>query len=212
MAKKVLLGLAAVVVLFAIVVATRPATYHIERTANVGASPAVVFAVVGDLHKFDEWSPWSKMDPQMKKTFEGPETGVGSKYSWVGNDEVGTGSMTVTAVVPNESITMALEFKEPMENTATVNLKLMPKGETTDITWGMDGNNGFMGKMFSMFMDMDKMVGDDFDKGLASLKTVSENNARQLAAAAAAPAEGAAPAGAAPADPAAAPAPAKKAQ
>jgi hypothetical protein len=178
MIKKILLyGLvviALIVVVFCAVVAMQPATYHIERSATINAPAAVVFAQVNDFHKWDAWSPWAKLDPSMKQSFEGAPSGPGAIYSWTGNDKVGEGKMTITDSRPAESVKIKLEFVKPFAATNATNFNFKPQGNQTEVTWTMDGNNNFMGKAFGLFMNMDKMVGADFEKGLAQMKAVSE--------------------------------------
>ncbi len=185
MLKKALLGLAALVAVFAVVVATQPGEFHIERSAVINTTPDVVFPEVVELKRFANWSPWDKLDPNMKKSYEGTDGTVGASQAWEGNDDVGQGKMTITEVVPNQKIVHKLEFLAPMEATNTVTFTLAAEGTGTKVTWAMDGHNGFVSKAFCLFMDMDAMVGGDFEKGLTSLKQISEENAAKLAAAAA---------------------------
>lgn len=180
MLRKILIGVAAVVVLFVLVVATRPAAFHIERSIAIAAPPEHAFALVNDFHAFGSWSPWEKLDPNLKRSFEGPASGVGAKYAWTGNDDVGEGRMTIEKSEPSR-IQIKLEFIKPFAATNTATYTFVPSGEGTNVTWAMDGENGFMGKAFSMFMDMDKMVGADFERGLASMKAVAESSAKAKA-------------------------------
>ena len=179
MLKKILIGLAAVLVLICIVAATRPNTYTVERSASIDAPPPVVHGIVVDFHRWDEWSPWAELDPKMTKTFSGPDKAVGSVYEWVGNDEVGAGKMTLTEVKAPEAIVMELKFLKPWESTSKVTLSTPAEGAGTKITWRMDGNHNFASKVMCLFMDMDKMLGGDLEKGLARLKSVSEAAARK---------------------------------
>jgi uncharacterized protein YndB with AHSA1/START domain len=214
MFKKILFGLVVLVAGFAAFVATRPATFHIERTATVKAPADVVFAEVADFHKWPDWSPWDKLDPTMKKTFSGPPAGAGASYAWVGNDKVGEGNMSIVAAQPNDKITIRLEFVKPWKAVNTTLFTFKPSGDSTSVTWAMDGENDFMGKAFSVFMNMDQMVGGDFEKGLAALDTVAQAEAKRRAeeaAKAAATPVAAAPEGAKPA-PGAAPPPADAAK
>jgi uncharacterized protein YndB with AHSA1/START domain len=192
MLKKVLLALGALIAVFLIVVATRPATFHVERSASTSAPAAVVFPLVSDFHRWAEWSPWEKLDPAMKKSFEGGP-GIGAKYAWEGNDKVGQGQMTITDMRPPEQLTLKLEFKKPFEatNTTTFTFKPAPNGGT-QIVWAMDGNNNFVGKAMSLFMNMDSMVGKDFESGLADLTKLAEAEALKAKAAADAAAKAAA--------------------
>ena len=178
MAKKVALGIAgaliAIVLLFILVVAMRPSEYRITRAAKMAASPAVVFEQVNDFHNWDAWSPWAKLDPNAKMTFVGPSSGKGAGYSWSGNDKVGEGHQTITESRESELIRIKLDFEKPMKDTCTVEFNFKPAGDQTEMTWSMFGKQNFVGKAFCMFMDMDKMVGGDFEKGLASLKALVE--------------------------------------
>jgi hypothetical protein len=201
MLKKVLIGVGVVVALFLVVVAVQPATYRVERTVAMTAPANVVFAEINDLNRHGAWSPWEKMDPKMEKKVEGPAGGVGQVSSWKGNSQVGTGKQTITESVQNDHINMKLEFMEPMQSEAMSGFAFKGSGDTTNVTWWMEGNNNFLGKAAGLFMDMDAMIGTQFEKGLADLKTISEANAKAAAMAAAAPVDAAAavaPAAAAP--------------
>jgi carbon monoxide dehydrogenase subunit G len=172
---KILLVLAVVIVVFCVFVATRPSAFHIERSARIGAPPAAVFAQVNDFHRWDAWSPWAKMDPAMKATYSGAPAGEGAAYTWVGNSQVGEGKMTITESRPTDRITIRLEFLKPMAATNTATFTFKGNGAGTDVTWAMDGNNGFMGKAFSVFMNMDTMLGAYFEQGLGQMKLAAEH-------------------------------------
>ncbi len=172
MIAKILVGLAALVAVLVIVVATRPSEFRVTRSAVLPAAPAEVFAQVNDLHKWEGWSPWAKLDPKSKSTFDGPVSGVGSSMAWAGNNEVGEGKMTITESVPDERIGMRLEFIKPFEATSTTEFTFKPDGDSTRVTWTMDGTNNFMGKAISLVINCDKMLGDQFEEGLANLKGV----------------------------------------
>jgi carbon monoxide dehydrogenase subunit G len=168
--------LAVVVVILLVLVAvisSRPATYHIERSATLAATPEAVYAHLVDFHQWDAWSPWAKMDPQMKATFSGAASGTGAVYDWTGNDKVGQGRMTILDAQPNSKVTIKLEFIKPFASTCTAGFALAPDGNGTHVTWSMDGNNNFMGKAFSLVMNMDKAVGGDFERGLRQLGTAA---------------------------------------
>jgi uncharacterized protein YndB with AHSA1/START domain len=173
----VLIGIAVAVVLFAIFVATRPATFHIERSITVAAPPHRPFAHVNDLHAWAAWSPYEKKDPSMQRTFDGPPSGTGAGYAWAGDRNVGEGRMTIVKSEPPSQIVIKLEFFRPFTATNTATFTFTPVADGTRVTWAMDGNNNFMAKAVHLFMDMDKMVGDDFQNGLVALKTVSESGA-----------------------------------
>jgi hypothetical protein len=174
MLKKILIGLAVVVIVFVIIVALQPAHYQVTRSATMSAPSAAVFEQINDFHKWDAWSPWAKLDPAMKTTFEGPPAGTGAIYTWVGNSKVGEGRMTLTESRTNDLIRLKLDFIKPFASTAMNEFNFKPEGDRTAVTWSMTGENNFIGKAFCLFMNMDKMVGGDFEKGLASLKSVTE--------------------------------------
>jgi len=208
MLKKILIGLAVVILAFVAFVSTRPAQYHVERSQKIAAPAEIVFAQLDDFRAWASWSPWEKLDPGMQKTYSGPARGVGASYEWQGNKEVGKGRMTITEAQPTASVRYRLEFIEPFSNVAESGFTLAAAdAESTNVTWSMDGNNDFMGKAFGLFMDMDAMIGADFEKGLGELKAQAEakaleqRKAREAAAAAAATAAQA-PAQPAPAEPA----------
>ena len=177
---KILIGLAGILVIFLAVVATRPSAYHVERKLEVAAPADLVFGVLNDLHQFAGvlflfGSPLETRDPNMQKTFEGPAAGVGQSYAWDSKKEVGKGKMTIEESVPGAKVGIKLEFVKPMKSTAINALTLAGTPAGSLVTWSMDGNHNFIGKAFGMFMDMDKMLGTDIEKGLAQLKTVAES-------------------------------------
>jgi len=147
--------------------------------ATIGAPAPVVFAQVNDFHNWDAWSPWAKIDPAMKKTHEGAPAGTGAIYTWAGNDQVGEGRMTLTESRPNELVRIKLEFMKPFASTADTEFTFKPAGDQTAVTWSMAGEKNFMAKAFGLFMNMDKMIGDDFEKGLAQMKSVAEAAPKQ---------------------------------
>jgi uncharacterized protein YndB with AHSA1/START domain len=172
MIKKLLIGLAVIIAIIAIVLiaaATRPADFRIERSATLSASPAALFEHVNNHRKFNVWNPFMKLDPNVKSTYDGPEAGVGAVCSWDGNMNVGAGSCTIVESKPNELVRCRMDWKRPMEGTATVDFTFKPEGDKTVVTWTMYGKNNFMGKVMSLFMDCEKMCGPQFEKGLASL-------------------------------------------
>jgi hypothetical protein len=174
MLKKILLVVAALVVVLLVVVATRPATYRIERSLVVGAPPETIFGHLADFHRWDAWSPWAKLDPAIKTTFQGRDGAVGASYAWTGNDKVGQGSMTIASASPPGRLVINLEFLAPFKSSCLTTFDLGPDPKGTRVTWIMEGRNDFLGKAMSIFMDMDRMVGGDFERGLAALKRVAE--------------------------------------
>jgi len=179
MVKKVLLGLVALIAVFVIIVATRPAEFRIERSAQINAPAEVVFAQVNDFKNWDAWSPWAKLDPASKTTFAGPPAGTGAVFAWSGNDKIGEGRMTVTESRANELIRIRLDFVRPFEATNTAEFTFTPEGNHTVVTWSNYGNNTFLAKAFCLFVDMDKMLGGEFEKGLAQMKSVAEATAKK---------------------------------
>ncbi len=174
MARKILIGVAVLIVLLVVVILTRPGTFHVERSITMAAPPDSAFAQVNDFRAWGAWSPWEKLDPQMKKTFEGPPTGVGAKYAWSGNDQVGEGRMTIEKSEKPSNVGIKLEFLKPFDSTSTTTFTFAPTPQGSKVTWAMDGENNFMAKAASLFMDMDKMIGADFERGLAAMKTAAE--------------------------------------
>lgn len=168
-----LLITAAVVAILALA-STRPGPYHVERMVTTHATPSTVFAIVNDLNRYHEWSPWQRLDPAMRSTVAGSGPGVGSSYSWEGNNDVGEGRMSITESVPTNHIRMKLEFMKPFAAVCDVHFRILPEGDGSRVTWAIDGTHNFVGKVMSLFVNMDTMLGKDFDSGLANLKRVSE--------------------------------------
>jgi uncharacterized protein YndB with AHSA1/START domain len=174
MLKKILIALAVILVVFVVVVAIQPSESLVTRTATISAPAPAIFAQVNDLHKWEEWSPWRKLDPTSKKTYEGPSAGTGAIYRWAGNKEVGEGSLTITESRPSDLIRMKLEFLKPFRATNTVEFTFKPQGDQTLVTWTMTGKNNFIAKAVHLFIDMDKMVGGQFEEGLRQMKSLVE--------------------------------------
>ena len=189
MLKKILIGLALVVAGFIAYVSTRPDTYHVERQALLTAPPEAVYAALADFKTFTQWSPWQKRDPAMRTTLSTPSGGVGATYAWEGNKDVGKGKMTITEATAPSRVRQKLEFLEPFASQADTSFDLAPEGTgATKVVWSMDGKANFMSKAMSVFMDMDKMIGKDFEQGLANLKRVVESAKPEQPASAGAPA------------------------
>ena len=174
MLKKLLIAVAVIIVVFLIIVALQPGEFRVTRSANVTAPQAAVFDQVNDLHKFEKWNPWGKIDPAMKVSYEGAATGVGSVYKWAGNNEVGEGRMTITESRPSDLVRIKLEFLKPFASTADTEFTFKPQGNQTAVTWSMSGKNNFIAKAMCLFMSMDKMIGSQFEKGLADMKAIVE--------------------------------------
>ena len=175
----ILFAVAVIVVLLIVVIARQPDEFRVTRKVGVLAPPAVVFAHVNDLHKWQAWSPWEKLDPALKRTFDGPSAGTGAIYRWAGNNKAGEGSMTITESYPGELIRFRLEFLKPFKATNTAEFTFKPGGGQTVVTWSMYGRKNFASKAFGIFMNMDKLVGSDFEKGLAAMKSVVEDTEKR---------------------------------
>ena len=176
---KILIGIALAVVLFVVVVALQPSTFHVARTGLVSAPPPVVFEQVNVLRNWESWNPWLKLDPAAKTTYEGPPEGKGAISRWVGNGNVGEGSMTITESRPSDLVRFRLDFLKPFASTATAEFTFQPDGDKTLVTWSMDGANSFLAKAFGLFMNMDKMIGGPFEDGLADMNAAVEANSKQ---------------------------------
>jgi hypothetical protein len=179
MITKILIALAVIVVAFVVIVALQPSEFRIVRSATISAPAPAVFAQVNDFHNWEAWSPWAKLDPAAKTTFEGSSAGIGAIFRWAGNKEVGEGSMTITESRPSDLIRIKLEFLRPFAASNTAEFTFRPEGNQTDVTWSMEGQNNFIAKAVCLFMNMDKMVGGQFEKGLASMKSVVEVRSKQ---------------------------------
>ena len=158
-----------------LVVRMQPSNFRISRSISMSAPASEVFGQVNDFHNWRNWSPWEKMDPDLKRTYEGAPSGTGSVYSWSGNKKVGEGRMTLVESHPSDRIRIKLEFLKPFKATNTAEFTFQSEGGNTRVEWAMTGaNESFMSKAFCMVMNMDKMVGKDFEKGLASMKETVE--------------------------------------
>lgn len=169
MLKKILVGALAFLVFFAILVAMQPDDFRVARSALINAGPEVIFPKVNNLSAWDSWSPWAKIDPNMKTSLQGPAEGTDASSHWSGNNEVGEGTMTITESRPNEFIKFRLDFIKPFEGTNEAEFSFQPEGAGTRVTWSMYGKNNFFAKAIGLFINCDKMIGEQFEKGLASL-------------------------------------------
>ena len=174
MIKWILLGLGGVIAVFLIVVAMQPSDFRIERSATMRAPAPAAFAQVNDLQNWRAWSPWEKVDPALKRHYEGPQAGTGAVYAWQGNSDVGEGRMTITESRPAELVRIRLEFFKPFAATNQTDFTFKPSADSTTVTWTMTGQNNFLSKAICLFVDMDKMVGGMFDQGLSQMKTIVE--------------------------------------
>lgn len=172
MIKKTLLGLVAVIAIILVVASFQSDDMSVTRSTTISAAPEAVFKVVNDFRQWDAWSPWSKLDKDMKKSLEGPPEGVGAVYHWSGNNDVGEGTTRLIESKPSEKIGMKLEFVRPFAGTSDVQFTFVPEGAGTKVTWAMQSKKPFIGKVMSLFMNCEKMCGDQFSEGLANLAKV----------------------------------------
>lgn len=154
--------------------ATRSDSFRVLRAVSIKAPPEKIFSLINDFQKWGSWSPWEKMDPSMKRTYGGAANGKGSVYAWEGNNKVGKGRMEITGVSPPSKVVIKLDFEKPMEGHNIIDFTLEDKGDSTIVTWDMHGPHPYLAKVISIFISMDKMVGKDFETGLANLKAVAE--------------------------------------
>ena len=174
MLKWILAAVGAVVVVFLIVVALQPSDFRVERSATMRAPAPAAFAQVNDFQNWRAWSPWEKLDPALKRQYEGPKAGTGAVYAWQGNKDVGEGRMTITESRPAELVRIRLEFFKPFAATNTAEFSFKPAGDATAVTWTMTGQNNFLSKAMCLFVNMDSMIGGMFEQGLAQMKSAVE--------------------------------------
>lgn len=172
---KVFALVAIAMIVFSIVVAMQPSDFNYTRAAVINAPPERIFPHLNNLHLGQAWSPWAKLDPGAKFIFSGPEAGVGASLSWDGTKS-GAGTMTIIESRPNELVRAALNFFRPMKAENITEYRLIPEGTQTRVSWSMSGQTNFVGKAINLVMNCEKMVGEQFDKGLASLKIIAESN------------------------------------
>ncbi len=174
MFKVIAIGLVCVIGAVLAFAATKPDTFRVQRTASIQAPPEAIFAQIIDLHGWSAWSPYEKKDPDMQRTFSGAASGKGAIYEWAGNSEVGVGRMEITQASAPSKITIQLDFIKPFEAHNTAEFTLVAKGDATEVTWTMQGPTPYLAKIIHVFFNMDRMVGQDFETGLANLKTLAE--------------------------------------
>ena len=180
MLKKILILIVVLIAVLLCYAATKPDTFRVQRTTSINAPPEKIFAIIDDFHNWGSWSPWEKLDPAMKRTYSGAASGQGAVYAWEGNDKVGAGRMEITDSAPPSKVTIKLDFIKPFEAHDIAELTLEPpaaadtSSPVTTVTWAMHGPNPFISKVMQVFMNVDTMVGKDFEDGLANLKNVAE--------------------------------------
>jgi len=166
----VVLAIAAVLV----VAAFKPDTFKVQRRAVIKAPPEKIYPLLSDFQRWGAWSPWEKKDPSMKRSFGGPKEGKGSTYAWDGDKNVGQGRMEIVEATAPSKVALKLDFMKPFEAHNKVQFDLIPKGELTEVVWDMQGPVPYVGKIMHVFINMDRMVGADFEAGLANLKSFAE--------------------------------------
>src|SRR5262245_5626788 len=171
-----IIAIVVVVLIVALLIysATRPVTFRCQRATSINAPVEKVFALINDFHRWGSWSPWEKLDPELKRNYSGSSTGKGAVYAWEGNRKVGEGRMEITEALAPSKITINLDFLKPFEAHNIAEFTLDSKGGSTSLTWAMHGPNTFMTKVMCIFISMDRMVGKDFEAGLANLKAIAE--------------------------------------
>jgi hypothetical protein len=174
MLMKIVVVLAVIVLGFVGVVATRPSEYRVARTVTMAAPASAAFAQVNDFRNWSAWNPWAHVDPAMKQSYDGPAAGPGAVYTWAGNTQVGEGRMTIMESRPNELVRITMEFLKPFAATSTAQFTFRPEGDRTAVTWSMVGKANFVAKAIHLFVDMDTMIGTNFEKGLTDMKAIVE--------------------------------------
>jgi hypothetical protein len=171
-------ALALIIAVVLMLAAAKPNTFRIERSATLNAPADRIFPLISDFHQWLNWSPWEGRDPALKRTYSGAERGKGAVYAWDGNKNVGSGRMEILEASPPSSppskVVIKLDFLKPFEAHNTAEFTMLPQGGATSVTWVMHGPAPFMSKLMQVFMNMDRMIGRDFEAGLANLKTITE--------------------------------------
>jgi uncharacterized protein YndB with AHSA1/START domain len=166
--------LAILIAIVLILAATKPDTFRIERAATLNAPADKIFPLIADFHQWLNWSPWEGRDPALKRTYSGAERGKGAVYAWEGNKNVGSGRMEILEASAPSTVVIKLDFLKPFEAHNTAEFTMMPQGGATNVIWVMQGPAPFLSKVMQVFMNMDRMIGKDFETGLANLKTLTE--------------------------------------
>ncbi len=168
----VILAIAIAVVL--VLALTKPNTFAVQRAISIKAPADKIFALINDFHQWATWSPYENKDPAMKRTYSGAESGKGAVYGWDGNNNVGSGRMEILDTSAPSKIVIKLDFFKPFEGHNTAEFTMLPQGDGTNLTWVMRGPAVFVSKVMQVFMNLDKMIGKDFEVGLANLKKLTE--------------------------------------
>jgi hypothetical protein len=167
----------AALVTFLLVVVSKPNNFRMQRSLTINAPADVIYAHIDDFHKWQAWSPWEQLDPDLKRTYSGAPSGIGAVYDWQGNGKAGQGRMTIREATPAHRLLINLDFIKPFPATNSAEFLLQPSGDATVVTWAMFGPSPFMSKLMGSLMNMDDLIGKDFERGLSTLKTLSEKAA-----------------------------------
>lgn len=170
----VVVAMVAVFAIVLILAAMKPDSFRIQRSATLAAPCEKIFPFINDFRNWRSWSPWERLDPNLKRNYGGADSGKGATYEWEGNKKVGKGRMEILDQSPPSKVTIQLDFIQPFEAHHTAEFALEPQGALTNVTWSMSGRQPFAFKVMTLFMSMDKMVGKDFESGLANLKALVE--------------------------------------
>jgi uncharacterized protein YndB with AHSA1/START domain len=170
------IGLIVAVALVALLVTAgfQPDTFRVQRATRIEAPPEKIFALINDFHQWGSWSPYEKLDPGMKRSFSGADSGTGAVYEWAGNSKAGQGRMEITEAPAPSKVAIKLDFLKPFEAHNVATFTLEPQGGATNVTWAMDGPTPYVAKVIHLFFSMDRMVGRDFETGLSNLKAIAE--------------------------------------
>ena len=174
MLKNMAIGIAVLLVAILVYATTRPGSFLVQRGISIKAPPEKVYAILGDFHRWQEWSPWERLDPALKRTYSGQPSGTGAVYAWEGNNKVGAGRMEIMQAAPSNLLLIKLDFLKPFEAHNIAEFTLQSEGGITYVSWVMHGPSPYISKLIGIFMSMDSMVGKDFEAGLANLKSVAE--------------------------------------
>jgi uncharacterized protein YndB with AHSA1/START domain len=174
MLKKIVIAVLVLLAGVLIFATTRPEEFRVQRSATIKAPPEKIFDLIQDFHQWGVWSPYEKMDPDMKRTFSGAPSGKGAVYAWEGNGNAGAGRMEILGTIPGSKIKIQLDFTKPMEGHNVAEFTMEPQAGSTNVTWAMYGPSPYVAKLAGMFFNMDSMIGKDFETGLANLKAVTE--------------------------------------
>lgn len=173
MLKPIVIAVVVLIVAILVYAATKPDQFRIERSIRIQASPEKIAALINDFHQWTNWSPWEKLDPDMKRSFAGAPSGKGAEYGWDSAGKAGVGRMVILETTPAKT-TIRLEFIKPFAAVHTAEFSMTPQGDATTLNWAMFGTDPYIGKVICLFFNRDKMVGGDFESGLANLKALAE--------------------------------------